>query len=71
MNKIRQRLQGKDWEFYKDKLTMICCFKNINGNVKGIYKDPKTGFKYSHWLSDNEIKELCKELIAKQEVNNA
>ena len=65
MSKVRQRLQGKDWEFYKDKLVMICCSKNINGHVRGIYIDPKTGFKYLHWLSDNEIKELCKDLIVK------
>ena len=60
---IRQRLQGADWAFYKDKLTMVCCSKNVNGHVKGLYKDPRTGFYYSHWLSDKEIEKMSKKLV--------
>jgi hypothetical protein len=69
MTKIRERLQGKDWKSYKDKLVMICCSKNVNGHVKGIYKDPKTGFNYSHWLSDEEIENLEKSLVYKEGEN--
>lgn len=61
--KIRERLQGKDWKFYKNKLIMVCCSKNINGHVKGIYKDLHTGFYYSHWLNDKEIEKIGEKLL--------
>lgn len=61
--RIRERLQGKDWEFYKDKLVMVCYSKNANGHIKGIYEDLQTGFYYSHWLNDKEIEKINKKLL--------
>ena len=63
MKKVHDRLQGETWHTMKDKLIPISYSKSLNGHVRGIYKDPRTGFIYSHWLNDEEIEELKKNLV--------
>ena len=52
-----KRLQGKEWHKIKNELRLIKTFKNEKNHVKGIYKD-NLGNKYSHWLNNDEIKDL-------------
>ena len=63
MSKVKARLQGTEWKALKDKLVMIKYFRNANGHIKGIYKDPSTKSIYTHWLNDNEIIELNKYIV--------
>lgn len=60
--KILKRLQSKEWHKIKNKLKPIKYIKNKNNHIKGIYKD-NLGNKYTHWLNDEEIKDLFKEEI--------
>ena len=53
-----KRLQGIEWHDMKDKLKLVSYNMNKTGHVKGIYKDPETNIKYTHWLNDLEITDL-------------
>ena len=57
-----KRLQGEEWHKIKNELRLVKHIKNENCHVKGIYKD-KLGNKYTHWLNNDEIKDLFKEEI--------
>lgn len=59
MGKIIIRLQCDDWQKLKTELTIKNYIVSTNYHVKGIYKG-SDGKLYSHWLNDNEIKELIK-----------
>lgn len=59
----RKRLQGDKWYLLKDKLVLIKFWRNNKGHVKGLYKDLQTNSKYSHWLNNEEIKELDKTIV--------
>lgn len=58
-DKKLKRLQGEEWHKIKNKLRLVKTFKNEKNHVKGIYKD-NLGNKYSHWLNNDEIKDLFK-----------
>ncbi len=58
MSKIK-RLQGTEWHSIKHTLKLISYYKSDRGNFKGIYKDSNNK-KYSHWLNDEEKRELLK-----------
>lgn len=60
-----KRLQGEEWHKIKNELRLVKTFKNEKNHVKGIYKD-NLGNKYSHWLNNDEIKDL----IGKRGVND-
>lgn len=54
-----KRIQGEEWHKIKNELRLVKYIKNEKNHVKGIYKD-KLGNKYTHWLNDDEIKDLFK-----------
>ena len=60
--KLLKRLQGEEWHKIKNELRLVKYIKNEKDHIKGIYKD-KLGNKYTHWLNDDEIKDLFKEEI--------
>ena len=65
-----KRLQGSEWHLSKDRLVLIKYWRNNNGHVKGLYKDPQTNSKYTHWLNNEEIKELDKTIVKINETKN-
>lgn len=57
MNKVYSRLQGEEWKRLKDSLAVKNYIISNNHHIKGIYKG-SDGKIYSHWLNDDEMKEL-------------
>lgn len=56
------RLQGTAWHNKKSELTNLFYSKNVNGHIKGFYKD-SSGVRYTHWLNDEELVELFSGVI--------
>lgn len=64
MAKGCRRLQGQDFIDKKDELNIIHYLMSNNYHIKGIYKDTY-GNLYSHWLNNEEIKELLFKILNK------
>lgn len=56
-----KRLQREEWHKLKYKLKLKEYYFNKNGHVKGFYVDDK-GIIYTHWLNNEEIEALKKEI---------
>ena len=61
MNKIYSRLQGNEWKKLKNELTAKNYIISDDYQIKGIYKG-SDGKIYSHWLNNDEIKELVEKI---------
>lgn len=69
---IKARLQGPRWYAMKNNLFMVDYEINEKGHIKGYYKEKdRDGYLYSHWLSNEEIKEFKKrrENMKRLEIN--
>lgn len=57
MRKVIERLQGSRWHNVKKDLILVEYMENQNGHIKGYYVS-KEGKIYSHWLNDDEIRDM-------------